>query len=201
MIGSDAAGQQRIRDNDAMPVRYHHADHTRKRAAALACVRLLVLASLALGLPGAQATATETTAAGTAAAGTNAAGTAAAVQVVVDQAKVIRLPEKTQTVIVGNPMIADIAVQKNGILVVTGKSFGVTNFIALDGGGRMLAESRVTVSAASDSVVVVQRGMERESYSCAPRCQPAIQLGDSIKFFDEVGGQATNRSKMAAPSR
>jgi hypothetical protein len=196
MIGSDAAGQQRIRDNDAMPVRYHHADHTRKRAAALACVRLLVLASLALGLPGAQATATETTAAGTA-----AAGTIAAVQVVVDQAKVIRLPEKTQTVIVGNPMIADIAVQKNGILVVTGKSFGVTNFIALDGGGRMLAESRVTVSAASDSVVVVQRGMERESYSCAPRCQPAIQLGDSIKFFDEVGGQATNRSKMAAPSR
>jgi hypothetical protein len=206
MIGSDAAGQQRIRDNDAMPVRYHHADHTRKRAAALACVRLLVLASLALGLPGAQATATETTAAGTAAAGTaaagtTAAGTIAAVQVVVDQAKVIRLPEKTQTVIVGNPMIADIAVQKNGILVVTGKSFGVTNFIALDGGGRMLAESRVTVSAASDSVVVVQRGMERESYSCAPRCQPAIQLGDSIKFFDEVGGQATNRSKMAAPSR
>ncbi len=124
-----------------------------------------------------------------------------AVAVMVDQAKVIRLPEKTQTVVVGNPMIADISVQKNGILVVTGKSFGVTNFIALDAAGAMLAESRVTVRAATDSVVTVQRGMERESYSCAPQCQPAIQLGDSNKFFGEVGGQATSRNQMAAPPR
>jgi Flp pilus assembly secretin CpaC len=124
-----------------------------------------------------------------------------AVAVLVDQAKVIRLPEKTQTVIVGNPMIADISVQKNGILVVTGKSFGVTNFIALDAAGGMLAESRVTVRAATDSVVTVQRGMERESYSCAPQCQPAIQLGDSSKFFGEVGGQATSRNQMSAPPR
>lgn len=123
------------------------------------------------------------------------------VAVMVDQAKVIRLPEKTQTVIVGNPMIADISVQKNGILVVTGKSFGVTNFIALDAAGAMLAESRVTVRAATDSVVTVQRGMERESYSCAPQCQPAIQLGDSTKFFGEVGGQATSRNQMSAPQR
>lgn len=124
-----------------------------------------------------------------------------AVAVLVDQAKVIRLPEKTQTVIVGNPMIADISVQKNGILVVTGKSFGVTNFIALDAAGGMLAESRVTVRAATESVVTVQRGMERESYSCAPQCQPAIQLGDSSKFFGEVGGQATSRNQMSAPQR
>ncbi|MGL4438888.1 MAG: pilus assembly protein N-terminal domain-containing protein [Bosea sp. (in: a-proteobacteria)] len=124
-----------------------------------------------------------------------------AVAVMVDQAKVIRLPEKTQTVIVGNPMIADISVQKNGILVVTGKSFGVTNFIALDAAGAMLAESRVTVRAATESVVTVQRGMERESYSCAPQCQPAIQLGDSSKFFGEVGGQATSRNQMASPQR
>jgi len=134
-------------------------------------------------------------------AGTAVANERAVVSVVVDQAKVIRLPEKTQTVIVGNPMIADISVQKNGILVVTGKSFGVTNFIALDSAGGMLAESRVTVTAASDSVVVVQRGMERESYSCAPQCQPAIQLGDSTKFFGEVGGQATTRNQMASPQR
>lgn len=123
------------------------------------------------------------------------------VAVVVDHAKVIKLPEKTQTVIVGNPMIADITVQKNGILVVTGKSFGVTNFIALDAAGSMLAESRVTVRAATDAVVTVQRGMDRESYSCAPQCQPAIQLGDSAKFFGDVGGQASSRNQMSAPAR
>ena len=124
-----------------------------------------------------------------------------AVAVIVDHAKVIKLPEKTQTVIVGNPMIADISVQKNGILIVTGKSFGVTNFIALDASGGMLAESRVTVRAATDAVVTVQRGMDRESYSCAPQCQPAIQLGDSVKFFGDVGGQASSRNQMSAPAR
>jgi Flp pilus assembly secretin CpaC len=124
-----------------------------------------------------------------------------AVAVIVDHAKVIKLPEKTQTVIVGNPMIADISVQKNGILIVTGKSFGVTNFIALDASGGMLAESRVTVRAATDAVVTVQRGMDRESYSCAPQCQPAIQLGDSAKFFGDVGGQASSRNQMSAPAR
>jgi Flp pilus assembly secretin CpaC len=131
----------------------------------------------------------------------NAAERPDAVAVMVDQAKVIRLPEKTQTVIVGNPMIADITVQKNGILVVTGKSFGVTNFIALDANGSLLAESRVTVRAATDAVVTVQRGMERESYSCAPQCQPAIQLGDSTRFFGEVGGQAISRNQMSSPQR
>lgn len=119
------------------------------------------------------------------------------VAVMVDHAKVVRLPEKAQTVIVGNPAIADVAVQKNGVMVVTGKSFGVTNLIALDAGGALLAESLVRVGADSDSVLTVQRGLERESYSCTPICQPSAQLGDAQKYFGEVGTQATTRSSNA----
>ncbi|AMJ63838.1 pilus assembly protein [Bosea sp. PAMC 26642] len=119
------------------------------------------------------------------------------VLVMVDHAKVIRLPERAQTVIVGNPGIADVAVQKNGVMIVTGKSFGVTNLIALDSGGALLAESLVRVGAASDSVLTVQRGLERESYSCTPTCQPSIQLGDAQKYFGEVGGQTTSRNSIA----
>jgi Flp pilus assembly secretin CpaC len=52
-----------------------------------------------------------------------------------DQAKVLKLPEKTATLVVGNPLIADVAVQPGGIMVVTGKSYGVTNLVALDRGG------------------------------------------------------------------
>ena len=103
--------------------------------------------------------------------------------VVVDHAKVVRLPEKAQTVIVGNPGIADVSVQRNGVMVVTGKSFGVTNLIALDASGALLAESLVRVGAASDSVLTVQRGLERETYSCTPSCQPAMQLGDAQRYF------------------
>lgn len=126
-----------------------------------------------------------------------AAATPETVMVMVDHAKVVRLPEKAQTVIVGNPAIADVSVQKNGVMVVTGKSFGVTNLIALDAVGTLLAESLVRVGAASDSLVTVQRGLERESYSCTPTCQPAVQLGDSPKYFGETGGQINARNALA----
>lgn len=136
--------------------------------------------------------------AGTAAAGAaSTTGKPETVIVTVDQAKVVRLPEKAQTVIVGNPGIADVSIQKNGVMVVTGKSFGVTNLIALDASGTLLAESLVRVSAAADSILTVQRGLDRESYSCTPTCQPAMQLGDANRYFGEIGGQTTRRNALA----
>ena len=119
--------------------------------------------------------------------------------VVIDRAKVIKLPERTQTVVVGNPSIADISLQKNGVVVLTGKSFGVTNFIALDGAGTMLAESMVSVSAPTDSTIVVQRGFDRQTYSCTPRCQPSVALGDSNTYFGEVRGQVEAHSQFSGP--
>lgn len=119
------------------------------------------------------------------------------VAVLVDHAKVVRLPEKAQTVIVGNPSIADVSVQRNGVMVVTGKSFGITNLIALDASGALLAESLVRVGAASDSVLTVQRGLERETYSCSPVCQPATRLGDAQRYFVETTGQVGTRNTQA----
>jgi Flp pilus assembly secretin CpaC len=124
----------------------------------------------------------------------------AIVTVLVDNAKVMRLPERTQTVIVGNPIIADVTLQKNGVLVLTGKSFGSTNLIALDASGIMLAESMIRVEAPQTAVITVQRGLDRESYSCTPNCQPSVQLGDAQKYFGEVSGQADSRRKLATSS-
>jgi len=116
----------------------------------------------------------------------------------VDHAKVIKLPEKAQTVIVGNPGIADVSVQKNGVMVITGKSFGVTNLIALDATGGLLAESLVRVGATSEAVVTVQRGLERETYSCTPTCQPALALGDVQRHFNQTTTQVGARNGFAA---
>jgi Flp pilus assembly secretin CpaC len=121
-----------------------------------------------------------------------------AVLVTIDHAKVVRLPERTQTVIVGNPIIADVTVQRNGLLIVTGKSYGVTNLIALDGQGTMLAESMINVQAGgNEAVVTVQRGTDRESYACTPHCQPTLQLGDNTDYFGRVSSQSTQRNSLA----
>lgn len=117
--------------------------------------------------------------------------------VTVDRAKVIRLPENTHMVVVGNPAIADVAAQKNGVVVVTGKSFGETNLIALDGAGNMLAESTVTVQAPTDAIITVQRGLERQSYSCTPSCQPSVQLGDATTYFSTMKDQAQQHSQFS----
>lgn len=120
-----------------------------------------------------------------------------AVVVSIDHAKIVRLPERVQTVVVGNPIVADVTVQRNGILVVTGKSYGTTNLIALDNAGNMLVETSIRVQASNESTLTVHRGLERETYSCAPTCQPSLLLGDSQRYFGEVSGQATQRNTLA----
>lgn len=121
----------------------------------------------------------------------------ATLAVLIDRAKVIRLPGNTATVVIGNPAVADIAVQKNGIVVVTGKSYGTTNLIALDGAGNMLAESTVSVAAPTDNILIVQRGFDRQTYSCTPACQPSVILGDSKEYFTENRGQADARNQFS----
>ena len=62
---------------------------------------------------------------------------AADINVILDQAKLLKLPERVATIVVGNPLIADVALQSGGILVVTGKGYGVTNLIVLDRAGNV----------------------------------------------------------------
>ena len=62
-----------------------------------------------------------------------------------DEATVIKLPDRTTTVVIGNPLIADISVQPGGLAVVTGKSYGATNIIIMDKAGAVLTEHTVEV--------------------------------------------------------
>lgn len=121
------------------------------------------------------------------------------IAVMIDNAKLMRLPERTQTVVVGNPSIADVALQKNGVVILTGKSFGQTNLIALDGAGAMLAESTISVRPSEqNSVVIVQRGPDkRNSYSCTPNCLRSVQLGDATEYFADVSNQAEAHRNQA----
>ena len=113
----------------------------------------------------------------------------------VDEAKVVKLPERVATIVIGNPLIADASLQSGGVLVVTGKGFGATNMVALDRQGRVVMDKTVqVVSASGGDLVVVYKGVERESYSCNPECERRLTLGDSQPYFAAILGQAGTRS-------
>ena len=110
------------------------------------------------------------------------------VLVTVDRARIARIPEKTQTLVIGQPGIADVTMLKNsGMGVITGKSFGETNLIALDGEGNMLGEWIIRVGA-EPSDLLVQNGLNRESYICAPNCLPTVELSDSKNISTDRAG-------------
>jgi len=124
--------------------------------------------------------------------------------IVLDQATLMKLPEKVSTIVVGNPLIADVAVQSGGLVVVTGKGYGSTNLIALDRSGAVLMERSIVVRGPNAGTVAVFRGMERETYSCTPLCDRRITLGDSAAYFTATLGQTDVRngqSSAAASSK
>ena len=126
--------------------------------------------------------------------------TAGTIAVNVDQAKLVRLPTRVATIVVGNPLIADVTLQNGGIIVVTGKGYGATNFIAMDRGGEVLVDRTIQVEGPTDRLVTVYRGVERETYSCMPVCERRVTLGDEDKYFASALGQSGTLNNQAASS-
>jgi len=124
-------------------------------------------------------------------------GFAAGIEVAIDEAKLIKLPERVATLVIGNPLIADAAIQSGGLMVITGKGYGATNIIALDRSGAVLMERIIEVHGPRDEVVVVYRGNARETYSCTPECAPRVTLGDGNFFFNGALSQTMSRNSQA----
>ncbi|HRF08642.1 MAG TPA: pilus assembly protein N-terminal domain-containing protein [Xanthobacteraceae bacterium] len=121
---------------------------------------------------------------------------AEAVSVVLDQARLLRIPTGVATIIIGNPSIADGTLQSGGLLVVTGKGYGTTNLMALDSKGEVIIEHQITVSA-PNSGVVVYRGPDRETLNCNPSCQRTIAPGDAQAVFNAAVQQSGQRNTLA----
>ena len=128
------------------------------------------------------------------------AASADPIAVNVDQAKLVKLPGRIATVVVGNPLIADVTLQNGGTVVVTGKGYGATNFIAMDRSGEVMVDRIIQVEGPSDKLITIYRGVERESYSCMPICQRRVTLGDSENYFKSTMDQAGSFSSAATSS-
>lgn len=120
------------------------------------------------------------------------AGESVSLNVAIDHARIIRLKTDAAQIIVGNPAIADVAAQNARLLVITGKSFGTTNLIALDQNGAEIFSALLAVHDEDVATVTLYSGTTRRSYHCAPDCQRKLSIGDDKSQFDDLA-QAVER--------
>jgi len=119
---------------------------------------------------------------------------AQSIKVKVDQASIMRLNTPAQTVIVGNPIIADVNIQDGQILVVMGKNLGATNMIALDDQGREIANIDIIVHAIGNNSLSLYKGSARISMNCSPNCERSLSVGDGATNFELLEKQIGKKS-------
>ena len=115
-----------------------------------------------------------------------------------DQSQLLRLPRPASEVIIGNPSIADVSMQGGNLIVVTGKTFGITNIIALDADRNIIQDQRVRVERDDRRTVNLHKGSSRLTFACTPNCEPTLTIGDDMKFFDNVAKHNSTKTTFSS---
>jgi len=97
------------------------------------------------------------------------------IEVTMNQAKIVKLARAADTIVVGNPAIADASVQDASTIVLTGKGFGVTNLVVLDRDGSPIIDEQVTVVRQNASSVRIYRRSQVQTLSCTPYCESSFK--------------------------
>lgn len=117
------------------------------------------------------------------------------IRLVLAQDQIVALPHSTATVVLGNPLIANIALVPQGKGVLTAKSYGATNLIFIDRRGNVLDERVIEVQP-PDNLLVVHCAVPRETFVCQSNCQPRKILGDTTCS----AGTSATASPVAKPA-
>ena len=124
------------------------------------------------------------------------------IRVDMDYARMVKMPEGARTLVLGNPAIADATLLRDGgLLVVSGKSFGVTNLIILDKTGARVLETLISVVPAQDKLVVFRGVDRRESLACDPLCVRAIDAADDQQHLTQAIGVYRAHEEVVAPAK
>jgi Flp pilus assembly secretin CpaC len=97
------------------------------------------------------------------------------IKVLMNEAKIVRLTRAADTVIVGNPEIADATVQDSKTIVLTGKGFGTTNLIIIDRNGNEVVHEKVFVARNTDKTMRVYNESGVQTFFCSPACDGAYK--------------------------
>ncbi len=105
-----------------------------------------------------------------------------------DHSTRLKISGAAQSVVVGNPTVADVTVVDSHTLFVSGRGYGVTDVVVLDNAGRTLYATEVVVGVAHTGRVSVFRGAERTDMACSPNCQVSVRTGGSGGSGGAPGG-------------
>lgn len=119
-----------------------------------------------------------------------AAAAETGIKVVMNQAKIVKLNQPADTIVIGNPEIADAAVQDATTIVLTGKGFGVTNMVVLGLDGTPIVDEQIVVKRQAASSVRVYRRANIQTLSCTPYCEAAYKTeAEEISEAEMSGGR------------
>lgn len=112
----------------------------------------------------------------------------------------MRMTKPWSSIVVGNPTIADVTAYNDHLVLVTGKSPGSTNLLALDADGDVVFSRRIAVATGAANQLVLHRGAARRTYSCASAgaCEAAPAPGDESEYFEAV---TEGRSRLSDAAR
>jgi hypothetical protein len=117
--------------------------------------------------------------------------------VTIDQARLISFPTPVKTVYIGNPTIVDISMLDSQHAFLQGKTFGVTNMIALGPDGKQISNQLVTVLN-NGAAVTINRGADQFDYMCTrAHCETAPRPGDVSGFVANTEGVVTSHEASA----
>ena len=97
------------------------------------------------------------------------------VEVIIDEATLVRLDRPAAEIVVGNPSIADVSVQSGKVLVVTGKSFGETNLIVMDADGKVVVNRTLIVQEPRTGFVTLYKGASTADLALRAALHPAAR--------------------------
>jgi Flp pilus assembly secretin CpaC len=99
------------------------------------------------------------------------AALADSVRVYVDQTITVKLNAPATSIVLGNPFIADVAVHDANTLLVTGKTFGSTNLMALGASGETIFSTQLAVGDNRPDQLRIITPTAASTFSCVDRCR------------------------------
>jgi len=136
------------------------------------------------------------------------AALAEALAATIDQGVRIALPPGTQSVLIGNPGIADVSVLDSHSAVIMGRAYGVTNLMVIDKAGRTVVDRQVVVTDPDANRVTAYRGsvgsgggLHVENYACSPRCVRTPMPGEAQGDYQAYSTVYGDYQRRAAESR